>query len=102
MRHLTAYSSEGESHTNIPDLTNETKQIITEVRKCNSVYYVIQQRSTLHVFGRRSHHDAHLGPAWVLSVIEIIIINGEKRVKVQGSNMPQAQSLEVVNLLHQA
>lgn len=47
-------------------------------------------------------HSAHLWPARVLSVIEIIVINAEKRVQVWGGKIPQAQSLEVIYPLHQA
>lgn len=44
--------------------------------------------------------DAHLRPAWVLSVIEIIVINAEKRVQGKGIEIPQTQRLEVIYLLH--
>lgn len=50
---------------------------------------------------RNSHYNAHLWPAWVLGVIEIIIIDAEKRVQVKGIKIPQSQRLEVIDLLHQ-
>lgn len=50
---------------------------------------------------RNSHYDAHLWPAWVLGVKEIIIIDAEKRVQVKGIKIPQSQRLEVIDLLHQ-
>lgn len=46
--------------------------------------------------------SAHLRPVWVLSVVEVIIINAQKGVRVCGSKIHQAQCLEVIYLLHQA
>lgn len=77
------------------------QSIKTELQNCNSVEYITHQRPEVHVCGS-SHHNAHLWPAWVLSVVEIIVINAEKRVQVKGSKIPQAQCLEVIYLLHQA
>lgn len=44
---------------------------------------------------------AHLRRARMLRVVEIVVINAEKRVQVNGRRIPQAQGLEIIYLFHQ-
>lgn len=71
-----------------------------KVNKCGT--HNIQQSATLRLFVRHSRLDAHLWPAWIWSVIEVVIMNREKRVQVKDRKIPQTQCLEVIYLLHQA
>lgn len=50
---------------------------------------------------RTGHHTAHLRPARMFRVVEVVVINAEKRLQVSGRKIPQAQGLEIINLFHQ-
>lgn len=50
---------------------------------------------------RTGHHTAHLRPARMFRVVEIVVINAEKWLQVNGRKIPQAQGLEIINLFHQ-
>lgn len=50
---------------------------------------------------RNGPQAAHLRPARMLRVVEIVVIDAEKRVRVNGREIPQAQGLEIIDLFHQ-
>lgn len=90
-RVLPTQSSEGEPHTNVPDLRRSETHILGQRQNLRP------KKTTV----RSGAASAYLWPERELSVIEVIIMNGEEGVQEGAWKSPQTQSLKLVDLVHQ-